>query len=41
LRFLLTHPWEASGLIKLGLHFHAAQKTLRTIAKQLNEISAF
>ncbi|CAD6878093.1 Adenosylhopane nucleosidase, HpnG [Methylomonas albis] len=39
--FLATHPWEAPNLIKLGLHFHAAQKTLRIIAKQLNEIIVF
>ena len=41
LRFLVTHPWEAPNLIKLGLHFHAAQKTLKIIAKQLNEIIVF
>jgi adenosylhomocysteine nucleosidase len=41
LRFLATHPWEAPSLIKLGLHFHAAQKTLKIIAKQLNEIIVF
>lgn len=38
LRFLLTHPWEIPALIKLGLHFNAAQKTLKTVAKQLSEI---
>lgn len=32
---LLCHPWEAVGLIRLGLHFFAAQKTLRIVAKQL------
>ena len=32
---LLGHPWEVFGLIRLGLHFHAAQKTLKTVAKQL------
>ena len=35
LRHLLFHPWEILGLIKLGLHFHAAQKTLKTVARQL------
>lgn len=35
LRYLLCHPWEVIGLIKLGLHFHAAQKTLKTVAKHL------
>ncbi len=39
--FLLSHPWEVPGLIRLGLHFHAAQKTLKTIAKHLNEIINF
>lgn len=41
LRFLLTHPWELPALIRLGLHFRAAQKTLKTIAKHLNEITLF
>lgn len=41
LRFLLTHPWEAPSLIKLGLHFHAAQKSLKIVAGQLNEIIVF
>lgn len=38
LSYLLLHPWELPALIKLGLYFHAAQKTLKTIAKHLNEI---
>lgn len=38
LRHLLNHPWELPGLIKLGRHFGAAQKTLKTTAKHLNEI---
>lgn len=41
LRFILTHPWEISGLIQLGWHFRAAQKTLNIIARQLNEIIIF
>jgi adenosylhomocysteine nucleosidase len=41
LRFLLAHPWEIPALIKLGLHFNAARKTLKKIAKQLNEIIHF
>lgn len=35
LHHLLRHPWEVVGLIKLGLHFFAAQKTLKIVAKQL------
>ncbi|MGR9116693.1 MAG: phosphorylase family protein [Gammaproteobacteria bacterium] len=35
LRHLLRHPLEVIGLIRLGLHFHAAQKTLKTVARQL------
>ncbi len=41
LQFLLTHPWEIPALIKLGLHFSSAQKTLKTVAKQLSEIIQF
>lgn len=41
LRFLLVHPWEIPALIKLGLHFNAARKTLKKVAKQLNEIIHF
>jgi adenosylhomocysteine nucleosidase len=41
LRFLLTHPWEIPALIKLGLHFNAAQTSLKKVAKQLNEIIHF
>lgn len=41
LRFLLTHPWEIPALIELGLHFNAARKTLKKVAKQLNEIIHF
>ena len=41
LRFLLTHPWELPGLMRLGWHFHAAQRTLKIVAKQINEIILF
>lgn len=41
LRFLLTHPGEIPALIKLGLHFNAAQKTLKTVARQLEALTAF
>ncbi len=41
LRFLLSHPWEIPALIKLGLHFNAAQTSLKKVAKQLNEIIHF
>ncbi|WKJ91778.1 phosphorylase [Methylomonas montana] len=41
LRFLLSHPWEVPELIKLGLHFYAARKTLKTVAKYLTEIIHF
>ncbi len=36
--YLFTHPAELPGLIKLGLHFNAAQKTLRLVAKQLDSL---
>ena len=39
LLFLLLHPAELPGLIKLGLHFHAAKKTLKRVAKQLNLVT--
>lgn len=41
LRHLALHPWEVPALIKLGLHFRAAQKTLKTIARHLNEIAIY
>ncbi|MDD4913778.1 MAG: phosphorylase [Methylococcales bacterium] len=41
LRFLLGHPWEIPALIRLGLHFRAAQNTLITVAKQLDDIVYF
>jgi len=39
--FLLTHPSELPGLIKLGLHFNAAKNKLKLIAKQLDIIVGF
>jgi adenosylhomocysteine nucleosidase len=41
LQFLAMHPSELPGLIKLGLHFHAAQKTLKLIAKYLDDITSY
>jgi adenosylhomocysteine nucleosidase len=37
--YLLWHPAELPGLIKLGLHFHNAKKTLRLVAKQLSDVT--
>jgi len=39
--FLLTHPGELPGLIKLGLHFNAAKNKLKLVAKQLDIITGF
>ena len=39
IKHLLVHLWEIPALIKLGLHFNAAQKTLRGVAKQLEQFS--
>lgn len=41
LQFLLTHPWEIPALIKLGLHFNAAGKSLKIVANQIGEIINF
>lgn len=35
LRYLLTHPWEISALLRLARHFKAAQNTLLTVSKTL------
>lgn len=35
LTYLIRHPSELPGLIKLGIHFKAAQKTLRLAAQHL------
>ena len=37
LGYLLTHPWQIPALIKLGLHFRAAQKTLKVVGSKLND----
>lgn len=37
LRYLFWHPVEIKALIQLGLHFHAAQKTLKIVARGLNK----
>jgi hopanoid-associated phosphorylase len=39
--YLLTHPAELPGLIKLGLHFNAAKNKLKSVAKHLDIIVSF
>ena len=39
--FLFLHPAELPGLIKLGLNFNAAKKTLKLVAKQLDRLTNF
>jgi hopanoid-associated phosphorylase len=41
LLFLVLHPAELPGLIKLGLHFKAAKKTLKSVAKHLVTVTDF
>jgi adenosylhomocysteine nucleosidase len=41
LLFLFLHPVELPGLIKLGLHFNAAKKTLKAIAGHLDKVTSF
>ena len=41
LLFLFLHPAELPGLIKLGLHFNAAKKTLKSVANHLGIIIDF
>ena len=41
LGYLLTHPAELPSLIKLGLHFKAANNKLKLVAKQLDTIVSF
>lgn len=41
LQYILLHPMEIPALIKLGLHFNAAKKTLKSIAKYLDKITVF
>jgi adenosylhomocysteine nucleosidase len=41
LKYFLFHPSELPALIQLGLHFHAAKKTLKHVATQLDTIINF
>ena len=41
LLFIFLHPAELPGLIKLGLHFNAAKKTLKAIAGNLDKVTGF
>ena len=41
LLFLFLHPAELPGLIKLGLHFNAAKKTLKSVARHLDTVTDF
>lgn len=40
LLFLLLHPLELPRLIKLGLHFNSAKKTLKGVAQHLTDLVA-
>jgi len=40
LGFIALNPTELPGLIKLGLHFNAAQNTLRSVAKHLDRLTS-
>ena len=39
--FLLLHPGELPGLIRLGVHFNAAKKTLKSVARHLDTVAGF
>ncbi|NOU21968.1 MAG: phosphorylase [Methyloglobulus sp.] len=41
LAYLLWHPAELPGLIRLGLCFHAAKKTLKQVALAIDAIARF
>ena len=41
LLFILLRPSELPGLIKLGLHFKAAKKTLASVARHLDQVTDF
>lgn len=41
LLFIVLHPAELPGLIKLALHFHAARKTLKRVADNLDNVICF
>lgn len=40
-RHLFLNPWELPDLIRLGLHFSAAKRTLGLVAKQIHAIAEF
>lgn len=40
LLFIVLHPAELPGLIKLGLHFNKAKNTLKLVATQLDHLTA-
>ncbi len=39
--FLLTHPLQLPALLRLGLYFHAAQKTLKIVAHDIDCITHY
>lgn len=41
LGYLLWHPFEVKALVQLGLHFNAAQKTLKLVARELSSRSHY
>jgi adenosylhomocysteine nucleosidase len=41
LTYLLWHPTELPGLIRLGLSFHAAKNTLKRVAQDIDAIACF
>lgn len=41
LSYIALHPAELPGLIKLGLHFNAAKKTLKLVARHVDRLTAF
>ena len=41
LLYLANHPAELPGLIRLGLHFKSATKTLKLIAKHIDTVTLF
>lgn len=41
LRYLVRHPTELLGLIKIGLQFNAARNTLKTVSKQMDALITF
>jgi adenosylhomocysteine nucleosidase len=41
LLFIVLHPVELPGLIKLALHFNAARKTLKRVAENLDNVIWF